>query len=55
MLFSEDTFPTGSMRDYYRTVSGFDGGDAGIDVQGEVRGWFRLPQPLSTTPTATRG
>jgi immune inhibitor A len=47
MLFSEDTFPTGSMRDYYRTVSGFDGDNAGIDVQGEVRGWFRLPQPLS--------
>jgi immune inhibitor A len=48
MLFSEDTFPTGSMRDFYRAVSGFDGvADAGIDVQGEVHGWFRLPQPLT--------
>jgi immune inhibitor A len=46
MLFSEGSFPTGSMRDYYRAVSGFDA-NGGIDVQGEVHGWFRLPQPLS--------
>jgi immune inhibitor A len=46
MLFSEGSFPTGSMRDYYRAVSGFDAA-SGIDVQGEVHGWFRLPQPLS--------
>jgi immune inhibitor A len=48
MLFSEDAFPTGSMRDFYRRVSGFDAaGSAGIDVRGEVHGWFRMPQPLS--------
>lgn len=49
MLFSADhVFPTGSMRDYYRTVSNFDGAAGkGIDVQGKVFGWFRLPQPLS--------
>ncbi|WP_329085388.1 M6 family metalloprotease domain-containing protein [Streptosporangium sp. NBC_01469] len=39
----------GSMRDFYRKVSGFgDGFDArGIDVQGEVFGWFRLPHTLA--------
>ncbi|MFC5665690.1 M6 family metalloprotease domain-containing protein [Kitasatospora misakiensis] len=50
LLFSSGTFPTGSMRDYYREVSGFDPaapGGKGIDVQGEVHGWFRLPHPLS--------
>ncbi|MFJ1806893.1 MULTISPECIES: M6 family metalloprotease domain-containing protein [unclassified Streptomyces] len=48
LLFSTKSLPTGSMRDYYRTVSGFDPiGDTGIDVQGEVHGWFRMPQPLS--------
>ena len=54
MLFSADgSFPTGSMREYYRNVSGFraDHGSsaesAGIDVQGTVHGWYRMPQPLS--------
>lgn len=48
LLFSTASLPTGSMRDYYHTVSGFDPfGDTGIDVQGEVQGWFRMPQPLS--------
>lgn len=42
-------FPTGSMRDYFRRISNFKSGatGAGIDVQGEVFGWFRMPQPLS--------
>lgn len=48
MLFSDRVFPSGSMRDFYRQVSGFDATTgAGIDVQGEIHGWFRLPQPLS--------
>ncbi|MEV4506232.1 M6 family metalloprotease domain-containing protein [Streptomyces klenkii] len=48
LLFSANSLPTGSMRDYYRTVSGFQSfSENGIDVQGEVHGWFRLPQPLS--------
>ena len=35
MLFSEGIFPTGSMRDFYRRVSGYDGdAGTGIDVQG---------------------
>lgn len=41
-------FPTGSMRDYYRGISGFDEvAGRGVDVQGEVHGWFRLPRPSS--------
>lgn len=49
MLFSDGhAFPSGSMRDYYQLVSGWsaDGG-RGIDVTGEVHGWFRMPNPLS--------
>jgi len=46
MLFSAGVFPSGSMRDYYRTLSGFDETN-GIDVQGDVFGWFRMPRPLS--------
>jgi immune inhibitor A len=47
MLFgSLDVFPTGSMAEYYRKISNFDssGGATGIDVQGSVHGWFRLPE-----------
>ncbi len=41
LLFGE-TFPTGSMRTFYREIS-----RGGVDIQGEVYGWFRMPQPLS--------
>lgn len=41
LLFSERTYPTGSLRDYYREVSG-----GRVDVTGTVHGWFRLPQRL---------
>lgn len=53
MLFGLDgQFPTGSMREYYRAISNYNAAsDAkklqGIDVDGEVYGWFRLPQKLS--------
>ncbi|MER7705596.1 M6 family metalloprotease domain-containing protein [Kitasatospora sp. NPDC097605] len=50
LLFSSGTFATGSMRDYYRQISGFDAtnpGNGGIDVQGEVHGWYELPHPIS--------
>lgn len=46
MLFGDiDVFPTGSMAEYFRRVSNFSrsGGARGIDVQGEVHGWFRMP------------
>ncbi len=46
MLFSVDQFPSGSMRDFYRQISTFDAdADTGIDVAGDIFGWFRLPQP----------
>lgn len=48
MLFSDNVFPTGSMRDFYRAASQFDeAAGNGIDVVGEVHGWFRMPQPLT--------
>jgi immune inhibitor A len=49
LLFGlENEFPSGSMRDYYRKASSFDAGaNHGIDVVGEVHGWFRMPRPLS--------
>lgn len=48
MLFSLDgTFPNGSMREYFRTVSNHDDAGNGIDVDGEVVGWLRLPEPSS--------
>ena len=47
MLFGLDgQFVSGSMREYYRGISNF-GPDSGIDVQGKVFGWFRMPQPLA--------
>jgi immune inhibitor A len=48
LLFSLGEVETGSMRDYYRRVSGHDRGQAeAIDVVGDVAGWFRLPRPLT--------
>ncbi len=46
MLFGEPgAYPSGSMRAYYQTVSNFaKKGAKGIDVQGEVHGWFRMPE-----------
>ncbi|MFE1596981.1 M6 family metalloprotease domain-containing protein [Nocardia sp. NPDC058705] len=56
MLFSDNAFPTGSMRDYYRKVSGFDAAtEKGIDIQGTVHGWFRMPRPLSFYTDGTSG
>jgi immune inhibitor A len=49
MLFGKDgVFPTGSMREYYHLISGFDeDADTGIDIQGEVFGWLRLPRNIT--------
>lgn len=49
MLFgTPGEFLTGSMRDYYRLISGFDAdANHGIDVQGEVHGWLRMPESSS--------
>jgi len=47
MLFgSKSQFAKGSMREYYRAASNFGPG-SGIDIDGEVHGWFRMPQPLA--------
>lgn len=55
MLFGEEgAFPTGSMREFYRRVSGFTD-TKGIDIQGEVFGWIRMPQPLSFYADANSG
>ncbi len=49
MLFgAPGVFPSGSMRDFYRLASNFDAAaKKGIDIQGQVFGWFRMPEPAS--------
>jgi immune inhibitor A len=47
MLFSLEALPSGSMRDYYRDISGWDRSENAIDVNGAIHGWYRMPQPLS--------
>jgi immune inhibitor A len=53
MLFGEPgAFADGSMREYYRQLSSYNldaatGEETGIDIQGKVFGWLRLPQKLS--------
>jgi immune inhibitor A len=42
MLFSKDTYPTGSMRDYYKEVS-----LGKVEVGGTVHGWLRMPNSYS--------
>ena len=42
LLFSKNTLPTGSMRDYYREVS-----LGKVDVTGTIHGWLRMPEPYS--------
>ena len=46
MLFGESgEFATGSMREFYRNASNFNAASKqGIDVQGKVHGWFRMPK-----------
>jgi immune inhibitor A len=47
MLFGADKiFASGSMAEYYRLISGYDANaNAGVDVQGEVSAWLRVPNP----------
>lgn len=42
MLFSDKTYPTGSMRDYYDEIS-----LGKVEVNGTVEGWLRMPNPYS--------
>lgn len=47
MLFGEpNTSPNYTMREFYQILSNYNGGN-GIDIQGEVYGWFRMPNNLS--------
>lgn len=62
MLFGlGNQFVTGSMREYFRDISDFKAGTGnkpiqhGIDVQGAVFGWFRMPQPISFYAGAEHG
>lgn len=42
LLFSENSYPTGSMRDYYEEVS-----HGKVEITGRIHGWFRMPEPYS--------
>ena len=42
MIFSEGSFPTGSMRDFY-----LENSYGGFSLVGDVVGWYRMPHPLS--------
>ena len=42
LLFSKDTYPTGSMRDYFREVT-----LGKVDVTGSIHGWLRMPNDYS--------
>lgn len=42
LLFSVDRFPTGSMTDYFKEVSG-----GKVTISGEVHGWYRVPEPYN--------
>jgi immune inhibitor A len=57
MLFGTiDVFPTGSMAEYYRRISNYnDKAGIGIDVQGKVYGWLRLPQKSDYYTSGTSG
>ena len=47
MLFGTGMeFPSGSMRDFYRAVSRHSP-TRGIDIEGEVFGWFQMPKTLA--------
>jgi len=50
MLFSEDAYPTGSMRDFYRENS-----YGQLDVEGTVLGWLRMPHPYTYYVDGQRG
>jgi immune inhibitor A len=56
MLFSADgSFASGSMREYFRAASHFKAGENGIDVEGSVYGWLRMPRPSSYYTASASG
>lgn len=50
MLFSRQSYPTGSVRDFYRENS-----YGQLDFDGQVVGWLRLPQPYSSYVNGSTG
>jgi immune inhibitor A len=42
LLFSDEIYPTGSLRDYYKEVS-----FGNVEIEGSVHGWLRMPQTYS--------
>ena len=42
LLFSKESYPTGSLRDYYNEVS-----LGQVDVSGTIHGWLRMPERYS--------
>jgi len=50
LLFSRGTYPTRSMREYYQENS-----YGQLDVDGQVLGWLRMPQPYSYYTNGQRG
>ncbi len=52
MLFGDiKVFPNGSMANYYRRISSYEADSKGkvkkgVNIVGEVHGWFRMPQKL---------
>ena len=50
LLFSVDTYASGSMRDYYLENSYGD-----FDVTGEISGWHRMPQDYAYYVDGQRG
>lgn len=57
MLFGDlDVFPAGSMAEYYRRISNYDPtAEKGIDIQGKVYGWLRMPQLSSYYTSGNSG
>jgi immune inhibitor A len=58
MLFGDlNVFPSGSMAEYYRRISNYNlsNGTTGIDVQGKVYGWYRLPNNSSYYSNGSSG
>ncbi len=58
MLFGDiGVFPTGSLSEYYRRISNYTrtDGKTGIDVQGQVHGWIRLPHPSDYYTNSSSG
>lgn len=57
MLFGNlEVFPTGSLSEYYRRISNYnEATEKGIDIQGRVHGWIRMPHPSDYYTNSSSG